>query len=67
MSAPVHESVIDTGNNVLMPLFDLDASVVYLVGKAETLVRCCEVFLTESAWSFACSKLFLFENCDKES
>ena len=43
MSGPVDESVIDTGNNVLTPLFDLDASVVYLVGKAETLVRCCEV------------------------
>lgn len=32
-SAPVHESVVDTGNNVLTPLFDQDASVVFLVGK----------------------------------
>ena len=32
-SAPVHESTIDTGNNVLVPLFDYDTSVTFLIGK----------------------------------
>ena len=32
-SEPVHESSIDSGNNVLTPFYDYDTSIVYLVGK----------------------------------
>jgi len=51
-TAPVHEYSIDTGNNVLAPYYDYDTSVLYLIGKAETLVRCGEVFLNDQ-WNFA--------------
>lgn len=50
-SEPIHETDIDTGNNALKPYFDYDSSVVYLIGKAETLVRCGEVNL-EKNWNF---------------
>ena len=60
ISEPIHETDIDTGNNALKPYFDYDSSVVYLIGKAETLVRCGEVNL-EKNWNFTLSKLFLNE------
>lgn len=46
-NSPVHETQIDTGNNVLTPLYDYDTSMLFLVGKAETIVRYCEVFLSD--------------------
>lgn len=50
-TAPVHETSIDTGNNVLAPFYDYDTSVLFLIGKAETMVRCGEVFLNDN-WNF---------------
>lgn len=50
-SEPVHDTDVGTGNNVLVPYYDYDASVLYLIGKAETVVRCGEVF-TEKNWNF---------------
>lgn len=57
---PVNEFQIDTGNNVLNPLYDYDTSVLFLVGKAETTVRYCEVFLGDDSatWNFSCSMYF---------
>jgi len=54
---PVNEFQIDTGNNVLNPLYDYDTSALFLVGKAETTVRYCEIFLgnDSSAWNFTCN------------
>lgn len=53
---PVCETPIDMGNNVLTPLFDHDTSMLFLNGKAETLVRYCEVFLSDSApWNIQCN------------
>lgn len=62
-TSPVNEFQIDTGNNVLNPLYDYDTSVMFLVGKAETMVRYCEVFLgnDSSAWNFTCSNYFCFK------
>ncbi len=51
-SEPVHESDIGTGNNVLVPYYDYDASVLYLIGKAETMVYCGEVAITGDKWKF---------------
>lgn len=53
-SSPVHEYSIDTGNNVLIPYYDYDTSVCFLIGKAETLVRYCEVLMTDQ-WNFTCN------------
>lgn len=50
-SEPVHEADIGTGNNVLVPYYDYDASVVYLIGKAETKVLCGEVKV-DKEWNF---------------
>jgi hypothetical protein len=55
LAEPVHVSQIDTGNNVLNPLYDHDTSVLYLVGKAETLVRYCEVSVGDAP-NFSMSK-----------
>ncbi|CAF0744077.1 unnamed protein product [Brachionus calyciflorus] len=52
-SSPVHESTIDSGNNVLNPFYDHDTSALFLVGKAETTIKYGEVFLNDSNWSFA--------------
>ncbi len=49
---PVHESDIGTGNNVLVPYYDYDASVLYLIGKAETMVHCGEVSIGGDNWKF---------------
>lgn len=50
-SAPVHESSIDSGNNVLNPYYDHDTSALFLVGKAETNIKYGEIFLNDS-WTF---------------
>lgn len=50
-SEPVHEADIGSGNNVLVPYYDYDASVVYLIGKAETKVSYGEVKLDKD-WNF---------------
>ena len=50
-SAPVHESSIDSGNNVLNPYYDHDTSALFLVGKAETNIKYGEIFLSDS-WTF---------------
>lgn len=55
LTDPVHCSMLDTGNNVLTPLYDQDSSVLFLAGKAETTIRYCEVFLND-ATNFVCSK-----------
>lgn len=51
-SEPVHESSIDSGNNVLNPFYDHDTSALFLVGKAETNIKYGEIFLNNS-WTFA--------------
>jgi coronin-7 len=44
-SAPCFEVVVDTGNNVLTPLYDYDTGILFLAGKAESTIRYGEVIL----------------------
>jgi coronin-7 len=57
--APVHETSIDQGNNVLTPLYDHDTSMLFLIGKAETMVRYAEILntneLSSDSWTIQCN------------
>jgi coronin-7 len=55
-SIPINEYSIDTGNNVLIPYYDYDTSVCFLVGKAETMVRYCEVIMNDQ-FNFTCNSI----------
>ena len=55
-SSPINEYSIDTGNNVLIPYYDYDTSVCFLIGKAETMVRYCEVLMNDQ-FNFTCNSI----------